>query len=108
VLILLGSGAHTAISALKAAKAQTRPSFLVLHDWVLWLHVRQSPILTGIAYIWVGYLLLSFGMHGLNWSSAFFAGYSIDSVTDLFLSRFEATVAAETKLLTKPLAAASK
>jgi hypothetical protein len=101
VVILLGSGAHFAIAALKAAKAQSRPSFQALYDWVLWVHIRETKIFTGIAYIWTGYLLLSFGIHGLSWSSAFFAGYSIDSVTELFLGRFEATAAAETKLLTK-------
>ncbi len=106
IFILLGTGAHYAIAALKAAKAQTRPSFLALHDWVLWVHVRQWPILVGLAYIWTGYLLLSFGIHGMSWSSAFFAGYSIDSVTELFLGRFETTVSAETKLLTSTQTAA--
>jgi hypothetical protein len=101
VMILLGSGAHLAVESLKAAKKQARPSFHALHDWVLWVHVRQAPIFKGIAYIWTGYLLLSFGFRDMNWSLAFFAGYSIDSVTELFLGRFEATVAAETKLLTK-------
>lgn len=107
VFILLGTGAHYAIAALKAAKAQTRPSFLALHDWILWVNIRQWPILTGLAYIWTGYLLLSFGIHGMSWSSAFFAGYSIDSVTELFLGRFEATVSAQTKLLTKTPTATS-
>jgi len=102
LLILLGSGAHFAIEALKAAKQQTRPNFQALTDWVLWVHVREAKIFRGIAYIWVGYLLLTFGIPGLSWSTAFFAGYSIDSVTEVFLGRFEATVATQTKLLTKP------
>jgi hypothetical protein len=101
VLILLGSGAHFAVAALKASKIQTGLDFQALNDWVLWVHVREVQIFKGIAYIWTGYILLSFGIHKLDWYSAFFAGYSIDSVTELFLGRFEATVAEKTKLLTK-------
>lgn len=44
--------------------------------------------------------MLFFGIHSLNRYSAFFAGYSIDRVSELFLGRFETTVAAQTKLLT--------
>jgi hypothetical protein len=90
VLILVGSGAHLAVEALKSAKAQTRPSFQALNDWVLWVHVKSSQIRKGILYVWLGYILLAFGVPKLDWSSAFFAGYSIDSVTELFLERFQA------------------
>jgi len=99
--ILLGSGAHLAVAALNAGKAKTHPSFQALNDWVLWVHVREAQIRKGILSIWAGFVLLSFVIHGLSWSSAFFAGYSIDSVTELFLGRFETTVALKTKLLTK-------
>jgi hypothetical protein len=69
VLILIGSGAHLAIDALKAAKAKTRPSFQAIDDWVLWLHVHESQTRNGIFYIWVGYILLSVGIPKLDWSS---------------------------------------
>jgi hypothetical protein len=101
VLIQLGSTAHLAVAALKAQKAPSRPSFQVLNDWVLWVHVREIQILKGILSIWGGFILLSFGIRSLTWSSAFFAGYSIDSVTELFLGRFESTAAAKIKLLAK-------
>lgn len=100
-LILLGSGAHLAVAALNAGRTQNRPNFQALNDWVLWVHVREAQIRKGILSIWAGFVLLSLGIHGLSWSSAFFAGYSIDSVTELFLGRFETTVAAKTKLLTR-------
>jgi hypothetical protein len=99
VLILVGSGAHLAVEALKTAKRRIRPRFQAVHDWVLWLHVRESEIRNGIIYIWVGYLLLAFGLPKLEWSSAFFAGYSIDSVTELFLERFQAVVKTKTQVL---------
>ncbi|MGA2571469.1 MAG: hypothetical protein ABSF23_13200 [Terracidiphilus sp.] len=103
LLILLGSGAHLAVAALQTSRKQTRPSFQALNDWVLWIHVREAQIFKGIAFIWLGFLLLSFSIHNLSWIAAFFGGYSIDSVTELFLGRFETTVAAKTKLLTKAL-----
>jgi hypothetical protein len=98
-LILVGSGAHLAIAALKSDKATARPSFLPLTDWVLWLHVRESQVRKGILYVWMGYILLAFGVPNLDWSAAFFAGYSIDSVTELFLGRFQSLAKAKTAAL---------
>ncbi len=100
VLILVGSGAHIAVEALKTAKAKTRPSFQALNDWVLWVHVRASQIRKGILYVWMGYILLAFGVPKLDWSTAFFAGYSIDSVTELFLERFQTIVKSRVGALT--------
>jgi len=99
VLIFLGSGAHLAIEAVKSAKAETKPSFQAMNDWILWLHVRQTPVLWGIAYVWLGYVLLSVGMPKLDWSAAFFAGYSIDSVTEVLLDRFQTTIKVKTQAL---------
>ncbi len=100
IFIFIGSGADVAIDALKVARAQTRPSFQALNDWILWLHVHFTSILSSLAWILLGYILLSLGMPSLEWKSAFFAGYSIDSVTALFLARFETTVKAKTRELT--------
>jgi hypothetical protein len=100
IFILIGSGVHVAIEALKAARAQTRPSFQAMNNWILWLHVRFISILWGLAWILLGYVLLSWGMPKLEWQTAFFAGYSIDSVTALFLARFETTVKTKTQQLT--------
>lgn len=100
LLIFIGSGAHVAIDALKVARAQTRPSFQAMNDWILWLHIRYISILWGLAWVLLGYVLLSVGMPKLQWQSAFFAGYSIDSVTALFLARFETTLKTKTQELT--------
>jgi len=99
VLILFGSGAHLAVDALKAGKAKTRPNFQALNDWVLWLHIRESQIIKSIFYIWAGYVLLAFGVPKLDWDSAFFAGYSIDSITELFLERFQTMAKSKTAAL---------
>ena len=105
VLIFIGCGAHFAIETLKAAKAAKRRTFQPVTDWVLWVHIREAQIMKGILYIIFGYILLVFGLNKggnkLDWTSAFFAGYSIDSVTELFLDRFTTIVSARTKELTK-------
>jgi hypothetical protein len=100
LLILVGSAAHVAIDALKAAKAQTNPSFQALNDWILWVHVREVKLRWSIGYVILGYVLLSVGMPDLASLSAFFAGYSINSITELFLGRFEAIVKTKTEVLT--------
>jgi hypothetical protein len=100
VVVFFGAGAHVAIDSLKAAKGKTRPDFQAMNDWVLWVHVHYVSILWGLAWVLLGYILLIFAMPKLELMSAFFAGYSIDSVTALFLTRFEATVKTKTQALT--------
>jgi hypothetical protein len=98
-LILLGSGAHLAVEALRAKKNNSRPNFQALNDWLLWVHVRESQIVKGLLYIWAGYALLVFFVPGLTPIAAFFGGYSIDSVTELFLERFQTVSKLETDAL---------
>lgn len=100
VIVFVGSGAHVAIDGIKAARAQTRPNFQAVNDWVLWLHVRYISILWSLAWVLLGYILLSVAMPKLELASAFFAGYSIDSITGLFISRFETVVKTKTLELT--------
>lgn len=103
-LIFAGSGAHLAVEAIKAAKAQTRPSFQAINDWVLWLHVRETKVFWGFAYVWLGYVLLtmSTSIDKLNWEACFFAGYSIDSVVELLLGRFESAVKGKVQAVVSP------
>lgn len=103
VLIAVGSAAHLFVEALKTERAQTRPSFQAMHDWVLWLHVREWQMLWGIGWLVLGYVLISVGIPGLTWQAAFFAGYSIDSVTEVFLNRFSGTVKAQADAIIKVL-----
>jgi hypothetical protein len=101
VALSAGSCAHLLVEALKAERSQTRPSFQAMHDWILWLHIREYQVLWSIAWLGLGYVLISTGLAGLQWQSAFFAGYSIDSVTEVFLQRFTATVKTQTDALLK-------
>ena len=89
VFLLLGAGGHLLIDGLKQKRAQTKPAFTAMDDWMLWLHVHEMPVIYGILWADLGFLLLTFMSPGMNWKAAFAAGYSIDSITDLFLARFE-------------------
>jgi hypothetical protein len=92
VFLFLGAGLHLLIDALKQNRAQTKPSFAAMDDWLLWLHVHEKAVIYGILWADLGYLLLTFMVPGMDWKGAAAAGYSIDSVTDLFLTRFEAAI----------------
>jgi hypothetical protein len=95
LFLVLGGIAHVGVNALKESRAG-KSRFSVLDDWILWLHVRESSVLWAILYLWAGFLFLASTLHGLNWQTAFFAGYSIDSVVDLFLERFQKFATAQT------------
>lgn len=89
LFLLLGSVAHLVVNALKQSRTQSDRSFLALEDWILWLHVRETAIAWGIAYLWLGFLIVAWTMPASGWQTFFFAGYSIDSIVDLFLERFQ-------------------
>lgn len=91
VALSVGSGAHWLVEAVKAQRAQTKPSFQAMNDWILWLHVREYEMLWSLVWLALGYVVMSRTIT-LNLSSAFFAGYSIDSVMEVYLQRFSATV----------------
>ena len=92
VALFLGAGAHVLIDALKQKRAQTKPSFTAMDDWVLWLHVHQMSVIYSIAWADLGFLLLTFFVPTMDAKFAFAAGYSIDSVTELFVTKFESVM----------------
>jgi hypothetical protein len=91
--IAAGSFVHIAITMLKQQRSGNSGSVILLTDWLLWVHVKETAIVFGIVSLWVALIglialpnTLTAGMSG-----AFFVGYSLDSFVDLFLSRFETT-----------------
>ena len=80
------------IDALKQKRAQTKPTFAAMDNWILWLHVHEMPMLYSILWADLGFILLTAMVPNLDWKLAFAAGYSIDSITDLFVGRLESLV----------------
>lgn len=92
--LVLGALAHVAIDALKQYRAGPQRDLLALEDWLLWVHVKETSNAVGIVSLWVVFVGLAVSAPQADWATAAFAGYSLDSVMDLFLQRFSGAVAA--------------
>lgn len=88
--LAIGSLAHMAFTAVKQSRSGTAP-VNALEDWILWFHVKETSIITGVLSMWVALIGLE-ATTGATPATAFFVGYSLDSFVDLFLQRFEAGV----------------
>jgi hypothetical protein len=84
-----GAFLHVLIQALRQMRAPDVPPFAVVDNWALWMNVKQRSICLGILWITLGFFLLISLSHNLDWKTMLFAGYSSDSLTDLFVQRFE-------------------
>ena len=54
--------------------------------------IRHAQVWYSTLWADLGFLPLTFMARDLEWGAAFLAGYSIDSITDLFLGRFESVI----------------
>jgi hypothetical protein len=88
LFVALGGLAHIGIDVLKQIRTSGKYTFKALEDLALWIHIKEVPILVGIFTLFLGTLILAFSFEEIGWKTAFFVGYSIDSVIDLFLQRF--------------------
>ena len=96
VLLAAGQIAHIVVEAVKQQQ-RGEDSFRAIDDWMLWIHVREMSILVSILALW----LTLFGLaeafpNGINGVTAFTAGYSIDSILGVFITRFDARSAGAT------------
>ena len=95
--LLFGAVAHVGIDALKQYRASSGADMLALEDWLLWVHVKETSNVVSVASIWVVYFGLAVWTPSMDLPTAFFAGYSLDSVMELFLQRFSTTASAGAK-----------
>jgi hypothetical protein len=98
-LVFAGGVAHIVIGALKQARSGDPGTFTALEEWELWIHIKEIPILLGIVTLWIGFIGLVVLSPKADRITALAIGYSIDSVADLYLQRFDTTVAAAVKSL---------
>jgi hypothetical protein len=106
--VFVGALVHLLIDALKQARSQNVTAFRAVDDWLLWLHVKEMPILWGILSLWIGIVGLAFMQSDFTLTTAFFVGYSIDSFVDLFLQRFGKSVSSRTESVTRSLERAAR
>ena len=107
VLVIFGQLAHIVIEAVKQQQ-RGDDGFLALDDWLMWIHVRETSIAVGIVVVWLSlYGLAQAFPTSIPGVTAFTAGYSIDSLLGLFITRFETTMATTTKGLLAKLGSAA-
>lgn len=106
-LVLAGAVFHLLVENLKASQTRLAP-LLAVTDFVYWLNLRWVGLLATILWVVVVTIgLRTAGIEGSGELSAcFFAGYSLDSVAGLVLTRFEGSAELEQRRLAEELAAA--
>lgn len=107
VLIALGVLGHIAIDLYKQGRKEDADSPTALEDLILWGHVQEKQVILTALSVWIGTALLVAFMSPVEPATALLAGYSLDSVLDALLLRFETTVSKSTTDLTDKLATAT-
>ena len=108
VFWIVGAFAHVLIQTLRQSRASTVPAYAVTDNWALWIDIKQRSICVGILWISIGFVFLSCLSHDLDWKTMLFAGYSADSLTDLFVQRFELAADTAKKTLVASITPESK
>jgi len=91
--LMAGAVAHVAVDAIKQYRANKGSSrLLALEDMLLWGHVHEAGILISIVSLWAVLIGLVAVLDEVLVYTAFLAGYSWDSLIDIFLARFEKQV----------------
>lgn len=91
IAVMAGGLVHTFVDVWKQAHTNPDHATDLFGNWVMWVHVKQVSIITGILSLWAGFIILIAIQQIGNEGAAFLAGYSIDSFIGLFLVRFTDT-----------------
>jgi hypothetical protein len=94
LLLIFAGGAllHFVIDLVKARQGTAgAPRWVVLDDWLLWMHAREVKVLGSIAALW----FVFGGLMAINTGplpdalTVLLAGYSFDSLADVVIKRFD-------------------
>lgn len=96
---------HLAVDLYKQQKSDTALSPTAVDDLILWGALNQRQVLWTAFQIWVGTAILV-GLGTLDLATAAFAGYSLDSLVDAGLRRFETAATKAAADLTEKVSAA--
>jgi len=105
VLIAAGMLGHIGLDLYKNGRDEDPDSPTALEDLILWGHVQEKQVILTAFSVWAGTALLIGFMNPVAPATALFAGYSLDSVLDALLQRFDAAGSKGAKELTEKLAA---
>lgn len=105
IVLMGGAVAHIAIDILKEARSDKKTRDIqAISDLLLWTHIKMFPIISSIVILGIGFLTLAIATPGIGAETYFVAGYSIDSIGDLYLDRFDSVMSAKSDVLKKDLA----
>ena len=103
--LIAGAVAHIGVDAIKQYRADKGSMrLLAMEDLFLWGHVRELSIVISIVSLWVVMLGLAAFLDEVPIYTAFLAGYSADSVLDIFLARFTTGLSSQASTLMSGLA----
>src|SRR5436305_3324218 len=88
IAVMAGGLVHTFVGVWKQYRADPDHAASMLGNLLLWIHVKQVSILSGILTLWTGFIILVVISQIQITEVAFLAGYSIDSFIDVFLVLF--------------------
>lgn len=104
VAMLGGAVFHVAIDILKEARATTKTRDIqAISDLLLWTHIKMFPIISSIVILGIGFLTIAIVTPTIGAETYFVAGYSIDSLGDLYLDRFDSVMTTKTDVLKKEI-----
>jgi hypothetical protein len=99
IVMLGGAAAHIAIGMLKETRSAKPQQRLAIDDLMLWIHIKESSMISGLMILVLGFLIMMVTYPSIKTEVIFVAGYSIDSLGDLFIARFETTMNAKGEVL---------
>lgn len=104
--LIIGALVHVGVDAIKQYRSNKDSSrLLALEDMVLWGHVHETGILVSIVSLWVVLIGLVAFLDEVPLYTAFLAGYSWDSLLDVFLARFARQFSEQSDRVTQQLTA---
>ncbi len=87
--LIAGAVVHVGVDAIKEYRSSRGSDrFFALEDMYLWGHVHETGIIISIASLWIILVGLVAFLDTVPLYTAFLAGYSWDSILDIFLARF--------------------
>ncbi|MCX6690863.1 MAG: hypothetical protein NTW33_02120 [Methanoregula sp.] len=100
-LVILGGLAHILIGGLKQAKSAPAGSRLAVEGWIRWFHINEQQNWAAALSLFVGFIFMIVVLKTADYVTAFFIGYSIDSIVELFNTRLDVAATAKTAEIKK-------
>jgi hypothetical protein len=106
ILVAAGVIGHILLDLYKESKAAASDSPRAVDDLILWGHVHEFQMYGTVFGVWLGTALLAALFNPIDPLTALLTGYSLDSVLDAALARFDTTITTTTKDLTNRISGA--